>query len=93
MQVYRFRELKGAGVPFTRKHVTTLEKRSEFPQHFNLTDFTVVWIADEVDAWVAEKVRAHRADPRVTRRHKAIPGQPKRKAASSEETIEQATLA
>ena len=63
IRTYRFRDLKAAGVPFTRKHVTTLEGRGEFPQHFNITDFSVAWVADEVDAWVLSKVRARRVVP------------------------------
>jgi predicted DNA-binding transcriptional regulator AlpA len=57
-RVYRFPELKIAGVPFTRKHVTALEKKGEFPQHFNITDFSVGWVADEVDKWVESKIRS-----------------------------------
>jgi prophage regulatory protein len=57
MRVYRFRELKLHGVPFTRKHITTLEKNSKFPAHFDLGENTVAWVADEVDAWVEARVR------------------------------------
>jgi predicted DNA-binding transcriptional regulator AlpA len=61
MRVYRFPELKPAGVPFTRKHVTTLEKRGQFPMHFNVGENSVAWLADEVDRWVDEKVRGRRS--------------------------------
>jgi predicted DNA-binding transcriptional regulator AlpA len=57
-RVYRFRELRAAGVPFTRKHVTTLEKRGEFPQHFNITRFSVAWVAEEIDDWVSRAIRS-----------------------------------
>src|SRR5438270_4375124 len=35
-RVYRFRDLAKVGVPYTRKHVTHLEKQRAFPVHFNL---------------------------------------------------------
>jgi hypothetical protein len=57
MRTYRYCDLKPAGVPFTRKHVTTLEKRGEFPQHFDLGQHSIAWVATEVDAWVENKIR------------------------------------
>jgi predicted DNA-binding transcriptional regulator AlpA len=70
-RIYRFRELKPAGVPFTRKHIVTLMKRGQFPQQFNLTDFSVAWVADEVDAWVGSKIRARRVVPMASGREAA----------------------
>lgn len=58
MKAYRFRDLKAAGVPFTRKHISFLERTGRFPQHFNLTEFSIGWVAAEVDAWVEERIRA-----------------------------------
>jgi DNA-directed RNA polymerase alpha subunit len=57
-RIYRFRDLKAAGVPFTRKHVTHLEKQGQFPKRFNITEFSVGWVAAEVDAWVGSKIRS-----------------------------------
>jgi prophage regulatory protein len=57
-RLYRFRDLRAAGVPFTRKHVVDLERRGQFPQRVNLTENTVAWVAEEVDAWVEERIRA-----------------------------------
>src|SRR4051794_691629 len=62
-RVYIFKELKPAGVPYTRKHVTTLEYRGEFPMHFNVGANRVAWVAGEVDAWVEERIRARRVVP------------------------------
>ena len=62
-RVYRFPELKQAGVPFTRKHITTLEKQGDFPMHFHITDFSVGWVAAEVDAWVEERIRRRPVPP------------------------------
>jgi len=47
-RVYRFRDLKGAGVSYTRKHITDLEKRGEFPMHFQLGPNSIGWVAEEV---------------------------------------------
>ena len=68
-RVYRFPDLKTAGVPFTRKHVTTMEKRDEFPTHFKLGSNSVGWVAAEVDAWVEERIR-RRGPPREAIRAK-----------------------
>jgi len=57
MRTYRFRQLGPAGVPYTYKHITTLERRKEFPQRFRLGENSVAWVADEVDAWVEARVR------------------------------------
>jgi hypothetical protein len=64
MRIYRFRDLRGAGVPFTRKHVRTLEQLDQFPRHVNFGVSTVAWLADEVDEWVATAVRDRRQMPR-----------------------------
>jgi prophage regulatory protein len=65
MRSYRFRDLKGAGVPFCRKHVRHLEKLGEFPMHFDIGANTVSWVADEVDAWVEVRVRRRALDPGI----------------------------
>jgi predicted DNA-binding transcriptional regulator AlpA len=57
MRLYRFRDLKTAGVPFTRKHVSHLEKLGEFPRHFRIGENSVSWVAEEVDGWVEDRVR------------------------------------
>lgn len=63
-RVYRFRDLRDAGVSYTRKHVTHLEKQGAFPLHFELGSNSVGWVADEVDAWVDERIR-RRGAPRA----------------------------
>jgi prophage regulatory protein len=59
MRVYLFPDLRPAGVPFTRKHLTTLEAREppEFPRRFRIGENTVGWLATEVDQWVEDKIR------------------------------------
>jgi prophage regulatory protein len=56
-RIYRYADLKPAGVPFTRKHINTLESRDEFPRRVHLTSFSIGWVAEEVDRWVEEKIR------------------------------------
>jgi prophage regulatory protein len=58
LRLYRFRELRLAGVPYTRKHVIDLEKKGTFPQRVYLSENTVAWVAEEVDSWVEERIRA-----------------------------------
>ena len=61
-RIYRYHDLRPAGVPFTRKHINTLEGRGEFPKRLYLTPFSIGWVAAEVDSWVEEKIRRRGAD-------------------------------
>lgn len=63
MRLYRFRDLRSAGVPFTRKHLTHLENHGKFPRHFKIGDNSVSWVADEVDRWVEDRVRGRDFTP------------------------------
>jgi prophage regulatory protein len=83
-RIYRYPDLRPAGVPYTRKHVTHLEKQDEFPMHVELGPNSVGWVAEEVDAWVEERIRrrdvrraapAAAARPRPTRKATAPPPQ------------------
>jgi prophage regulatory protein len=65
MRVYTFRDLKGAGVPFTRKHITQLEKAGKFPLHFKIGVRATGWVADEVDSWVEQRVRQRDEDTKA----------------------------
>lgn len=58
-----FKDLKPRGVPFARKHITTLEKQGRFPQHFDLSENTVAWVTDEIDSWVEGKIRSRAVVP------------------------------
>jgi hypothetical protein len=57
MRIYLWKDLRGAGCPYTRKHVKTLEKRGEFPMHVVIGANRVGWLCSEVDAWVEARVR------------------------------------
>ena len=41
-----------AMVPMSESQITKLEKAGEFPQRFALTNRTVAWNLDEVEAWL-----------------------------------------
>lgn len=42
-------------VPMSESQITKLEKAGEFPQRFALTNRTVAWNLDEVEAWLDEQ--------------------------------------
>lgn len=41
-----------AMVPMSESQITKLEKAGEFPKRFALTNRTVAWNLDEVEAWL-----------------------------------------
>jgi predicted DNA-binding transcriptional regulator AlpA len=56
LRFYRFKDLKGVGIPFTFKHILDLERLGRFPKRAKLSTQTTVWVADEVDDWLRRKV-------------------------------------
>jgi predicted DNA-binding transcriptional regulator AlpA len=75
---YQFKELKPAGVPYTRKHITHLEKQEDFPKHVQLGPQSVAWIAVEVDRWVQDRIDARdRPQPDGPKRRPG-PGRPRK---------------
>jgi len=58
MKFYRFPDLKPAGIPWTRKHVRDLWRAGRFPRPVELGPNTQMWLAEEVDEFVADLVRA-----------------------------------
>ena len=55
------KELKSLfGVPYSFQHIARLEQAGEFPKRVPLGLCRVAWVADEVQAWVDERV--HRRD-------------------------------
>jgi prophage regulatory protein len=56
------KELKSVyGIPYSFAHIARLEAASQFPQRVRLGACRVAWVAEEVEAWIDEKVtdRAH----------------------------------
>ena len=59
-RLYRFPDLRLAGVPYTRQYIGRLERAGKFPQHVDLGDNSIAWVAPEIDGWVEERVRARK---------------------------------
>jgi prophage regulatory protein len=51
-------------VPYTRTHLSRLEKRGLFPRRVQVGAGRVAWLSDEIDAWIraraAARDQAHR---------------------------------
>ena len=62
MKFYRFHDLELRGVPWTRKHLYELERTGRFPKRVKLGANTVAWSADEVDRFVADKLKARETE-------------------------------
>jgi prophage regulatory protein len=64
----RFKQLRGAGVPFCRMHVDRLEKRGDFPKRVQIGENSVAWVQEEIRAWVDERIADRDPNsPKVTR--------------------------
>ena len=51
------KELKSIfGVPYSFAHIARLEAAGQFPQRVRLGACRVVWIAEEVQAWIDERI-------------------------------------
>jgi prophage regulatory protein len=59
MKPIRFAELKARkGIPWSRVHVTRLEKAGQFPRRIHIGANTVVWDEDEIDALLNARAAA-----------------------------------
>jgi prophage regulatory protein len=51
------KELKSVfGVPYSFAHIARLEASGQFPKRVRLGACRVAWVADEVQAWIDERV-------------------------------------
>ena len=51
------KELKSVfGVPYSFAHIARLEAAGEFPKRVRLGACRVAWVAEEVQAWIDERV-------------------------------------
>lgn len=67
-------------VPLSEYTITQMEKNGEFPKRFQLTNRTVAWNRDKVEAWLDERERnPSEADPSLSAKFEANPNH--RKAA------------
>jgi predicted DNA-binding transcriptional regulator AlpA len=56
-----FEELRAHGVPYGRQRIWELEREGSFPRRIRYgphRNSPILWLAEEVDAWVLERVRA-----------------------------------
>lgn len=56
-----FSALKQRGVPFGRTWLWQLERDQKFPKRVRLGPTRVAWVAEEVDAWIRERIEARDA--------------------------------
>ncbi|CAM8503721.1 AlpA family transcriptional regulator [Klebsiella pneumoniae] len=69
-------------VPLSEYTINQMEKNGEFPKRFPLTNRTVAWNLDEIEAWLDERQRnasAAQRDPSLAAKFEANPNH--RKAA------------
>jgi prophage regulatory protein len=50
--------LREKGIRWTRQYLGRLERRGQFPKRVRLGPNTVGWPEAEIDAWIADKVKA-----------------------------------
>lgn len=56
-QLVTKKELKSVfGVPYTFQHIARLEAAGQFPKRVRLGACRVAWVAEEVQAWIDERV-------------------------------------
>lgn len=68
-------------VPLSEYTITEMEKRGEFPKRFQLTNRTVAWNCDEVEAWLDSRQKnPAQADPSLAAKFEANPNHQKRNA-------------
>ena len=62
MTFLRYRDLKPKkGIPFTRQHLKRMQALRQFPGAVPFGDNTEVYIEEEVDKWVADRIAARDA--------------------------------
>lgn len=53
-----WKTLKAMGICYSRQHIGRLEAQGRFPLRVRLGQCRVSWVAEEVDAWIAERIQA-----------------------------------
>jgi predicted DNA-binding transcriptional regulator AlpA len=57
-RMYRFRDLKSLGHPFSKAHTYRLIAVGEFPPPVKLGKNTSAWLEEEIDAWQEARIAA-----------------------------------
>ena len=50
--------LRDKGIKTSNVHLLRLEGENKFPRRFRLTENRVVWLEDEIDAWIEQRAAA-----------------------------------
>jgi prophage regulatory protein len=63
---FSYRDLRERGIPYSRVHIRRMEKLGRFPLHVTLgagdeTQALKAWVADEIEAWEQQRIRARDA--------------------------------
>lgn len=51
------------GVPYSVQHIARLERAGRFPKRIKLGQCRVAWLAEEVEAWIEERVANRNTAP------------------------------
>ena len=64
MKVLSYRDLfPKKGVPYSRVHTDRLEAAGKFPKRIYLSENTVVWSEEEIDAWLEARAAERVSEP------------------------------
>jgi prophage regulatory protein len=63
MRVLSYGDLKAKGIRFSRQWIHQLVNRGEFPAPINLGEQSVAFVEEEIDAWLASRIRDRDAKP------------------------------
>jgi prophage regulatory protein len=86
--VLRFRDLKPRkGIDFSRPHLARLEAAGRFPRRIRLSENSVAWYENEIDAWLGAKA-ATRVEDSKAASERAASRKPERLAREAEAASE-----
>jgi prophage regulatory protein len=54
--------LRARGIRWSRQHISREERRGRFPKRVRVGPNTVDWIAEEIDAWIADRAAERAAE-------------------------------
>jgi prophage regulatory protein len=57
-RLLEFWELREHGVLYSRGHIHRLELNGKFPKRVPIGDFRIGWVEEEIDAYVADRIKS-----------------------------------
>jgi prophage regulatory protein len=69
-----FRDLKERGIPFSYRHLYTLEETGKFPKRVKIGEKRVGWIESEIDTWLEAKANERLQPKKLDRRTRSSIG-------------------